>query len=108
MKEVEELIGVFGATKAQVIGNIVEYFLNDNKNDLILNKLKDRKRKQCPPDNKIIEQRITNILKGANIIPLNSFLKYLEIQEDFFFENNHIWSQKYQYILEDNKIIKIK
>ena len=49
MKLIEELVDVFGATKAQVISNIVEYFFNDSKNDPLLEKLRARKRKENPP-----------------------------------------------------------
>jgi GT2 family glycosyltransferase len=106
MKEVEELIGVFGATKAQVISNIVEYFLNDKNNDVLIEKLRKRKRDQNEPDIKIIEERVNIFLKGANNIPLETFLKNLEIGEKYFYENNHIWSEKYGYKIKDLKIVK--
>jgi len=106
MNLVEDLVGVFGATKAQVIGNIVEYFLNDSKNFALLNELRRRKMKLKTPENQIIEKKIILLLKGANKIPLDSFLKFLEIEESLFYEKNHIWSQKFKYYLEDNKIIK--
>ena len=51
MKLVQELVDVFGATKAQVISSIVEYFFNDNHNDALLEKLRSRKRKENPPEN---------------------------------------------------------
>ena len=108
MNLVEELIGVFGATKAQVIGNIVEYFLNDSKNFTLLNELRKRKRKIKHPDEELIEHKINIILKGANMIPLDSFLDYLDLEESFFYKKNHIWSQKFNYLLEDNKIVKNK
>ena len=108
MDLVEDLVGVFGATKAQVIGNIVEYFLNDSKNFTLLNELKKRKMKLKPPDYQVIEKKITLLLKGANKIPLDSFLKFLEIGESLFYEKNHIWSHKFKYYLEDNKIIKVE
>jgi hypothetical protein len=59
-----------------------------------------------PPDIQIIEKKIILLLKGANKIPLSSFLRFLEIEESLFYEKNHIWSQKFKYYLEDNKIIK--
>jgi hypothetical protein len=106
MNLVEDLVGVFGATKAQVIGNIVEYFLNDSKNFTLLNELRKRKRKIKHPDDKLIEHKINILLKGANMIPLDSFLDFLDLEESFFYERNHIWSQKFNYYVEDNKIIK--
>jgi len=108
MKLVEELVGVFGATKAQVIGNIVEYFINDSNNFPLLNELRNRKRKLKHPDEKIIEHKITILLKGANKIPLEAFLRFINIDDSFFYEKNHIWSEKFNYYLEDNKIIKTK
>ena len=106
MNLVGDLVGVFGATKAQVISNIVEYFLNDSKNFTLLNELRKRKRKLEHPDDETIEHKITILLKGANKIPLESFLNFLEIEETIFYEKNHIWSKKFNYYLEDNKIIK--
>ncbi len=106
MNLVDDLVGVFGATKAQVIGNIVEYFLNDSKNFTLLNELRKRKRKLKHPEDHILENKINTLLKGANKIPLDSFLNYLEIEESFFYEKNHIWSQQFKYYLEDNKIVK--
>ena len=106
MDLVEDLVGVFGATRAQVISNIVEYFLNDSKNFTLLNELRRRKMKSSPPDDKIVEIKINNMLKGADKIPLDSFLNYLEIDETIFYENNHKWSQKFKYYLEDNRIVK--
>lgn len=106
MREIEVLIGVFGATRAQVISNIVEYFLNDKKNDALIAKLKERKREQNKPDGKIIGEKIKYFLKGTNYIPLETFLKNLGIGEKYFYENNHIWSEKYNYTLQDLKIVK--
>lgn len=108
MNLVGDLVGVFGATKAQVISNIVENFLNDSKNFPLLNELRKRKMKLEHPDDETIEHKITLLLKGANKIPLESFLNFLEIEESIFYEKNHIWSQKFKYYLEDNKIIKIE
>ena len=106
MTLVEDLVGVFGATKAQVISNIVENFLNDSKNFALLQELRKRKRELRHPEDETIEHKINIILKGANKIPLDSFLNYLEIEESYFYEKNHVWSQKFKYYLEDNKIIK--
>jgi hypothetical protein len=106
MKEVDELIGVFGATRAQVMGNIVEYFFNDEKNNSLINRLKERKRNQNEPDEKLLESLIINLLKGTNSMPLEQFLKQLNIGEKYFYEHNHIWSEKYKYIFKDLKIIK--
>ena len=106
MTLVEDLVVVFGATKAQVISNIVENFLNDSKNFTLLQELRKRKRKLRHPEDETIEHKINIILKGANKIPLDSFLNYLEIEESYFYEKNHIWSQKFKYYLEDNKIVK--
>ena len=108
MDLVEDLVGVFGATRAQVISNIVDYFLNDSKNFSLLKELRKRKRKLKHPEDIIIEHKINILLKGANKVPLDSFLNYLDIEESYFYEKNHIWSQKFKYYLEDNKIIKME
>lgn len=106
MDLVEELVGVFGATKPQVISKIVELFFNNPKNDKILEKLKVRKRNQNNPDPKAVELLLKSFLPGVNRISLDTLLKNLSIGEAYFWKNNKDWSQKYNYIVEDNIIIK--
>ena len=60
MDLVDELVGVFGNTTASVITNIVEFFLNDSKNDLFLQKLRDRKKRLYPPEESVIKTKIFN------------------------------------------------
>jgi len=103
---IEKLVGVFGTTRAQVISNIVDRFLNNSNNLPLLYELEKRKKQLQKPEDNIIGQKINKLLIGANLIPLDSFLKHLDIDESFFYERNHIWSQKFNYYLEDNKIIK--
>jgi len=108
MDLVDELIGVFGATRPQVINNVIELFFNNPKNDKLLEKLRKRKRDQNNPDKKIIENKISDFLQGANKIPLATLLNYLNIGENYFWKYNNDWSQKFNYSVEDNIIIKKK
>ena len=107
MKLVEELVDVFGATKAQVISNIVERFFNDSKNDPLLEKLRARKRKEKLPDKIDLDNRIRNYLKRADKIPFEVFLEHLKLDTDFVINHLDEWGEKYNFMFTDNKIIKI-
>ena len=106
MNLVDEIVGVFGATRPQVINNIVELFFNNPKNDILLEKLRLRQRNQNYPEIHTVEINLGEFLQGANKIPLDTLLKYLNIGEPYFWKNNKKWSQKYQYTVEENIIIK--
>ena len=108
MKLIEELVDVFGATKAQVISNIVEYFFNDNKNDPLLEKLRTRKRKEKPPEKSEIDSKIQKYLKIADKIPFEVFIDHLNLDSDFVINHLDEWGKKYNFIIIDNKIVKIK
>ncbi len=108
MKLIEELVDVFGATKAQVISNIVEYFFNDSKNDALLEKLRERKRKEKPPEKRDLDNRIKKYLKRANKIPFEIFIKHLKLDTDFVINNLDEWGEFYNFILVDNKITKVE
>ena len=107
MKLIDELVDVFGATKAQVISNIVEYFFNDSKNDLLLEKLRARKRKENPPEGMDLDNRIRKYLKRADRIPFNIFVDHLKLDTEFVINNLDEWGEKYDFMFVDNKIIKI-
>ncbi|MFX1327090.1 MAG: hypothetical protein ACFE91_02970 [Promethearchaeota archaeon] len=108
MKLIEELVDVFGATKAQVISNIVEYFFNDNKNDPLLEKLRARKRKEKPPERSEIDNRIQKYLKITDKIPFDVFIDHLNLDSDFVIDHLDEWGEKYNFKLIDNKLIKTK
>ncbi len=108
MELVNELIGVYGNTQAAVISNIVKHFFEDSKNYPLLEKLKARKRKFSPPQNKEIEEKITNLLKWVNNIPFEDFIQDLDLDRQYIIENFHDWAEKFNIKRIDNKIIKIK
>jgi hypothetical protein len=108
MKLVDELVDVFGATKAQVINNIVEYFFNDSKNDQLLEKLRARKRKESPPEEYELYKRISKYLKRADKIPFNVFIEHLNLDTDFVISQLDNWGEKFDFMFIDNKIIKVK
>jgi hypothetical protein len=108
MELVEELIDVFGATKAQVISNIVQHFFNESKNDAFLEKLRARKRKVKPPDSSEINEKIIEYLKRADNIPFEVFINHLKLDPNFVVEHLNEWGEKHNFILIDNKIIKEK
>jgi hypothetical protein len=106
MKLIEELVDVFGATRAQVISNIVEYFFNDSKNDPLLEKLRARKRKENPPEQNEIIKKISKYLKISDQIPFNVFLDHLNLDRDFVISQLDDWAEKFDFMFIDNKIIK--
>jgi len=106
MKLIEELVDVFGATKAQVISNIVEYFFNDSKNDPLLKKLRARKRKDKPPEKSDLDNRIQKYLRRSDKIPFEVFIDHLKLDSEFVIEHLEDWGEKYDFMLIDNKIIK--
>lgn len=106
MKLIEELVDVFGATRAQVISNIVEYFFNDSKNDPLLEKLRARKRKENPPEENEIIKKIGKYLKISDKIPFNNFLEHLNLDRDFVISQLDVWADKFDFMYIDNKIIK--
>ena len=108
MKLIEELVDVFGATKAQVISNIVEYFFNDSTNDPLLEKLRARKRKEKPPEQYELNNKISRYLKRADKIPFSVFIEHLNLDTDFVISQLDEWGEKFNFMFIDNKIIKIK
>ena len=108
MRLIEELVDVFGATKAQVISNIVEYFFNDNKNDPLLEKLRARKRKENPPNESDIDLRIKNYLTISDKVPFNVFVENLKLDVDFVVTHLEEWAEKYNFKFIENKIIKFE
>ncbi|MFW9771368.1 MAG: hypothetical protein ACFFFB_03385 [Candidatus Heimdallarchaeota archaeon] len=106
MDQVRELIGVFGSTPAAVISRIVEHFFDYGKFDDVLNRLIAKKRDLYPPDEKTIEKRINNLFKGANKIPLEEFIDYLEISKKFVFNNIHKWKEKYNIKIIENLVVQ--
>ena len=106
MKLIEELVNVFGATRAQVISNIVEYFFNDSNNDSLLDKLRTRKRQEITPDENDLDIRIRKYLKRADKIPFNVFIDHFKLDNDYVIKNLDKWGEKYNFSLIDNKIVK--
>ncbi|MHA1913570.1 MAG: hypothetical protein ACW986_02420 [Promethearchaeota archaeon] len=107
MKLIEELVDVFGATKAQVISNIVEYFFNDNKNDPLVEKLRTRKRKEKPPDEADLFAKINKYLKISDKIPFEIFVEHLQLDRDFVISHLETWGKKFKFQMINNKITKI-
>ena len=106
MKQVEELVGVFGNSPASVISRIVEHFFDYGRFDDVLSKLRAKKRTLYPPDEEILKEKMLNIFKGADKIPLNDFLEYLEVDKTYVLDNLYGWSQKYGIKMVENLIVK--
>jgi len=106
MKLVNELLGVFGNTPAAVISNIVDHFFYYNKFNDLLNTLRAQKRQLFPPDDKVIEEKIINLFKGANEIPFEEFIDDLELDRQFVVRQFHIWTEKFGLKRIRNFVIK--
>ncbi len=113
MQMVERLIGILGNTRAQVISAIVENYFRDEKNLKLIEKLitlkknfEEEKIKEESKNIDIIEKKISNMLLIGDYIPLTSFLKYLNIDLEFFYENVLEWKKKFNFKIENDKIIK--
>lgn len=114
MYMVEKLIGILGNTKAQVISNIVESYFQDDKNlelvEKLINLKKSRERKKLKLEAKnknIIKKKLSNILSVSDKIPVDSLLKYLNIDLNYFYDNIKDWKDEFKFLIENNKIIKI-
>jgi len=96
MNQVEELIGVFGNSPAAVISRIVEHFFDYGRFDDILERLRAKKRSLYPPEDSEINKKINNLFKGANRIPLDDFIEYINVDKMFVLNNLHIWTDKFK------------
>jgi hypothetical protein len=106
MRLIEELVDVFGTTRAQVINNIVEYFFNDSKNDPLLEKLRSRKRKETLPNKLELDKRIKGYLNRADKIPFNVFIEHLKLDPDFIIDHLEELGEEYGFKIIDNRIVK--
>lgn len=102
MDMVDDLVGVYGRTRAAVITNIVQHFFNSNENFPLLNELKDRKRRK--PNKSLIEQKLEKLFKGVKTIRLNHLLDYLEVDKNYFFGKLDEWKNKFNIELDYDKI----
>ena len=105
MSLVEDLIGILGNTKAQVISTIVEKYLQTEKNISLLEKLKDIKKNKEAMKPEIINDKIKNLIAGTKAIEIDNLIDYLKIDLDFFYDHLPEWKEKYGMII-DNKLIR--
>jgi hypothetical protein len=106
MNQIKELVGVFGNTPASVISRIVEHFFDYGRFDDVLDKLRAKKRELYPPTEQIINRKIANLFKGANRVPFEDFVEYLEVDPHLVLKNIHIWSEKYKIKIIENIVVK--
>jgi len=111
MSLVEDLIGILGNTRAQVISAIVERYLQNEQTIALIEKLKSikmdkeeeiRKEKARKPE--IIEKKIENLRISTDTLSIKSFLNYLKIDLEFFYNNLPVWKQKYKFELDQELI----
>jgi len=107
MNQVKELVGAFGNTPASVISRIVEHFFDYGRFDDVIVKMKAKKRELFPPDEALINEKIKNLCKGANKIPFDDFINFLQVDKKLVLENIHIWTEKYKIKIIENLVVKI-
>ena len=106
MNQVKELVGVFGSTPASVISRIVDHFFDYGRFDDVLVKMKAKKRELFPPDEVLINEKIKNLFKGANKIPFDDFINFLQVDKKLVLENIHLWTDKYKIKIIENLVVK--
>jgi hypothetical protein len=107
MNQVKELVGAFGSTPASVISRIVEHFFDYGRFDDVIVKMIAKKRELFPPDEAFINKKIKNLFKGANKIPFDDFINFLQVDKKLVLENIHIWTEKYKIKIIENLVVKI-
>ena len=114
MKQIDKLVGKFATTKAQVISKIVENYLDSEDYFTYIKQLEFEKEieakkmaEQSAKQPEVYDAKIRNILSGANKIPIQEFLDYLNIDINFFYDMISEWKDKYNLVYEDGKILKI-
>jgi len=107
MNQVKELVGAFGSTPASVISRIVEHFFDYGRFDDVIVRMKAKKRELFPPAEALINEKIKNLFKGANKIPFDDFINFLQVDKKLVLENIHIWTEKYKIKIIENLVVKI-
>jgi hypothetical protein len=112
MSLVEDLIGILGNTRAQVISTLVERYLQNEQNIALIEKLKAIKRQkeleateQKAKNPEVIDKKIKNLVVNAKTITIESFLDYLKIDNEFFYNHLPEWKEKYGISVENKRII---
>ena len=113
MKRIEKLVGKFATTRAQVISKIVENFLDSSDYFSYLKQLEREREieekemeKKSAKRPEVYDKRIRNILSGANKIPVQEFLNYLNIDFTFFYDMLSEWKNKYNFTYEDGTVLR--
>ena len=110
MDSVEDCIGILGMSRTQVITKIVEIFFDKPENIEWVEKL--RKKRNLIQSKKsnlpIIEEKINNYLKISDNIPLNEFIDFLNIDMEIAREYLHNWAEKFNFRLDNQRILKNK
>ena len=60
------------------------------------------------PEKSEIDSKIQKYLKIADKIPFEVFIDHLNLDSDFVINHLDEWGKKYNFIIIDNKIVKIK
>ncbi len=109
MDLVEKLVGVYGATKAQVISRIVQHFFDNSQNFALINDLKIRKRNLDLSKDDIVKEKIKNYLKiypkGRTIDEFKEDIsKSFKIEPEYIIDHLIEWIEKFNLKQEDGII----
>jgi len=107
---VEDCIGILGMSRTQVITKIVELFFDKPENIELVETLK--KKRSLIQSKKsslaIIEEKINKYLMISDNIPLNEFIDFLNIDMEIAREYLHSWAEKFNFRLDNQRILKNK
>ncbi|MGV9142131.1 MAG: hypothetical protein ACOC1X_04260 [Promethearchaeota archaeon] len=111
MDLIDDYIGILGASRSQVIEYIViEYFKEGAKNIENLKKLREKKVKKLTikRNKKDFEENIKIFFQRTESISIENFIEYLNITKEIFWEFYIEWADKFQFKVENDRIVKIR
>jgi hypothetical protein len=113
-EKIEECIGFKGADHSEVIRSILlEYFL-EPENQRMIDRFKrdkreiERLRRISQRDMEVVDRRVGELLAVSVNISPSFLIENSEITEKIFRKNLVRWAKKFNFKIEDDKIIKAK
>ena len=105
---IEHLINIFGESRSEVIENIVKrFFFNDSEFIRGLESIKRFSETNVKKDYQNIEIKIKNLLEISDIIDLEFFIDYLDIEKEYLYNNLIKWAKKFNFKINNlNQIIQ--
>ncbi len=112
---IDDCVGILGYNRSQIVNSIVKNYFQVLENQEIITMLKKKyddiikkKKMEKAKETSNIDERIEKLFNFANNIELDTFKDYLNIEKEFLFKNLDSWAKKFNFSLENKKIIKNK